>query len=1665
MRNRKWKRISSGILAVCLVAALLLSNQSFGVLAEEETSQSSGKKATASESLTKKKSQKANGVVSSETAKNDDGDIELTSEEGIYSAEDSEVGGELDQEEESEEETDEEAIEVQADDLKISELINADVTLLKWKSEGGTANVTLDGIVYNITDDQSYQSTYEKVYDQMMAHTTSITDDLSEQTISKDTIWNVSNDISMSGNITVESGAHLIIIGTGTITKNGNYGIIVKGEAYLQGKVYFNGNQKDSALIQIPADSGSEKVFLADDFRLGNNGGNGITASGGKIYMVGGLIGTKDIDFEWYDGDNKKIDTKNYEKTLSYINKNLSSAEYNYINQITQRGGNARGINLQSGAELYMNDGVIAGNGNSAGGGINADNQAQIVMTGGIIIGNQTEFSGGALNISCSTTISGGMIAGNHSDQYAGGINMNGTTTLTGDAVIAFNSCDYNGGGILIAQKAICTMEENAAVVHNRAIGANKTSNSGKGGGFRVVGNLIINDGKINYNSGNGPLDSETVEQDIGGAISAQTDVLNSGEIRVATITLNGGEIAYNKANGRGGAIWMVCAANKYTATFELNGTNVHHNIAASNGGAIFLDARNGTLNANIKSGRLADNSAVDNGGGIYLLLTKDATALSVNIGEKNQQPTDLEITGNRSESIGGGLYVARTGNSTGTSNVNLYSGTLSGNQAQKGGAIGVSQGNLNVYGGKFENNTADINGGGAYVENGEVTVVDGNFQSNTAKNGGGAYIASGKLTVSEGSFYGNNAILNGGGAYVADGKVRIFGGSLEANTAKKDGGGLYVSSIDQAADVVIRSGSITDNTSGDSGAGLAVVGGENAKEDKVVLGLLKEHEGLNIDGANRTFTPFDYEDEIDNINHNHSSCPVLSNNTASGDGGGIYMQSSKAVLNVYCLKEEGNTSGKNTNGNGVMMAGGQMVIGDEKHNDNTAWGNTVINSPMLVEGGNVDIWGSMNNPLFAKNILVDIENGAGEFEDHRTQATDRTRYKVHYFENFTAGDAQKPSGIYVANQYDYDVDVPALGTIFTHDGWNILGWATEADKDKGNITYQIGTNIGDKNDHTAWGNDNTEALVLYAIWERNVYTVKFNPNANNYGGPQAMADQTFSYGVTQKLNPNEYKVTGKQFAGWNTKADGSGTSYEADYNESKMTLTNRATVELFAQWVDCTHKDGGTLSYTKDAQNDSIIESCSCEGHTATIRLIGRNTYHDGEAHPAEKVITGTLLAENPKVKYKFSSTEDGTFQDMEEGEPTDVGYYEASITVGDKTVTVKYRIESAATKVTAKAECTDGQQFGTFNGKAECSVAKDDAFTVLYTIQKLDDTYYSNEPSLVLSQDLPEGTTIIMQANGSYWYNNEPSGTKITLSSFTKMGGSEKFQYQFSARQEYRFIFDFSKVKGEMLSGDLETKIMYEHNSSSANDPVSASVTIKLGGEGTFALSGTADNLQITAPESSEFHRWYYKNLVLTVTANDEKQFPADARLVVKDKDKTYTYRKNNRNVFVIPIEWNPSETVNMTLESNLLSQAEQEYSANVMLSVGDKAENFSDQPQAVEYENKAQLNNVSLKVSKDVAPSLRIVGTKKVLKKTDKLNLTITQKETTGCSVHAVIQQKKGKNYEGKFLDTEVTTEGNNEFSLSGIQEAGSYRLLITVTKDNRELLSVPYYFIVQ
>jgi len=98
------------------------------------------------------------------------------------------------------------------------------------------------------------------------------------------------------------------------------------------------------------------------------------------------------------------------------------------------------------------------------------------------------------------------------------------------------------------------------------------------------------------------------------------------------------------------------------------------------------------------------------------------------------------------------------------------------------------------------------------------------------------------------------------------------------------------------------------------------------------------------------------------------------------------------------------------------------------------------------------------------------------------------------------------------------------------------------------------------------------------------------NPNASwvtfmANGGTGSMTNQQFLPGVAQDLRRNDFTKTGHTFTGWNTQADGTGTSYE---NQQSITLPGNTDITLYAQWV------ANTYTLTFNPGNDGTVNPTS---------------------------------------------------------------------------------------------------------------------------------------------------------------------------------------------------------------------------------------------------------------------------------------------------------------------------------------------------------------------------------------------------------------------------------------------------------------------------------------
>ena len=153
---------------------------------------------------------------------------------------------------------------------------------------------------------------------------------------------------------------------------------------------------------------------------------------------------------------------------------------------------------------------------------------------------------------------------------------------------------------------------------------------------------------------------------------------------------------------------------------------------------------------------------------------------------------------------------------------------------------------------------------------------------------------------------------------------------------------------------------------------------------------------------------------------------------------------------------------------------------------------------------------------------------------------------------------------------------------------------------------------------------------TVYAHWNANSYNIRFDGNKASSGNMDA---EYILYDETKPLTANAYKKTGYTFAGWNTKADGSGKTYHDEDNV--LNLATNGVITLYAQWsanhysvvFDRNHATGGVVGAVSMIYDQS--RQLPANGFTRTgYQFDGWNTKADGSGQSYKDKAYVTNLA-----------------------------------------------------------------------------------------------------------------------------------------------------------------------------------------------------------------------------------------------------------------------------------------------------------------------------------------------------------------------------------------------------------------------------------------------------
>lgn len=138
--------------------------------------------------------------------------------------------------------------------------------------------------------------------------------------------------------------------------------------------------------------------------------------------------------------------------------------------------------------------------------------------------------------------------------------------------------------------------------------------------------------------------------------------------------------------------------------------------------------------------------------------------------------------------------------------------------------------------------------------------------------------------------------------------------------------------------------------------------------------------------------------------------------------------------------------------------------------------------------------------------------------------------------------------------------------------------------------SIEVGVAIHNDGVYTGWSTADSYAKTTVTVPAKPSYAVSFNAN----GGSGAPSGQTKWYGEALTLSSTKPTRTGYTFKNWNTKSDGSGTSYAAG-----ASYTANAALALYAQWAINTW----TVSYNANGGSSTPASQTKTYNVALTLR------------------------------------------------------------------------------------------------------------------------------------------------------------------------------------------------------------------------------------------------------------------------------------------------------------------------------------------------------------------------------------------------------------------------------------------------------------------------------
>ena len=661
-----------------------------------------------------------------------------------------------------------------------------------------------------------------------------------------------------------------------------------------------------------------------------------------------------------------------------------------------------------------------------------------------------------------------------------------------------------------------------------------------------------------------------------------------------------------------------------FGSTLNITNSTITGCKSSSSMGIIYAEATSSHTNKiNITSSNITDNESK-----ICYVGKADVTIDSGTF-ENNKGGNGGLISANKSYDVG--------------STVTINGGTFKNNSATNGGVILNSESTVTINGGSFENNSATSNGGVIYnsAADSKVNLYGGYFADNTA-NG----------SLNDIYNYAEASIdLNIGSANVPARRGYTYGGWKDNNgNIYNKANQLYsVSGADNGLTVIWNANSYTINYSGMEGATLSpmptahVYGTDTAIADPTKTGYT--FNGWEVNGAaavkNLTLGATDYINVISlQATWTANKYTVTFDmQKGMGDTSSVTATYDGAMPAITLPKRTGYTfkgyyTAANGGGTQYYTASGSSARNYDIASAKTLYAYWTANTYTVTfdkqegTGGTSSATATYDEEMpaitlpkrtgYIFNGYYTEQNGGTQYYDASGKSQrncDFTsaktlyaywtaiEYKVVYNSNKPGIATGTVSGATDDSSHVYDTPKNLSANGYSLVGWTFKGWATTKN---GAVKYEDGAEVTNLTS-TANG-----TYTLYAVWEANTYTVKYDsakPNGASGTVRGATSDSTHSYDTASEISANGYSLNGWTFKGW-SKIKGGEIDYAPDSVLNNLTATANGIYTLYAVWEANTYTVKYDFNKPANASGNAVGDTEDSIHVYDTERKLSANGY-----------------------------------------------------------------------------------------------------------------------------------------------------------------------------------------------------------------------------------------------------------------------------------------------------------------------------------------------------------------------------------------------------------------------------------------------------------------------